>query len=193
MPKYTHHWGFLGDTSVKEHTCQCRRCKRHGTNPWMWKVPWRRARQPTPVFLPGESHGWATVYRVAKSQTWLKWLSTRMCTHIHRCARKNGSSGRFSLFLSMVRMDGVTEEPTDEDNESCVTNSLSRNTYIFTLKSSELLISGSTDSSIHGILQARILAWVAIPFSRESFWPRDQIHVSWLAGGFFTTDPTGKP
>ena len=137
---------------------------------------------------------WATVYRVAKSQTWRKWLSTHTRTHIHHCARKNGSSGRFSLFLSNgIRMDRVTEEPTDADNERCVTNSISRNTYIFTLKSSELFISGSTDSSIHGILQARILAWVAIPFSRESFWPRDQIQVSWLAGGFFTTDPTGKP
>ena len=137
---------------------------------------------------------WATVYRVAKSQTWRKWPSTHTCTHIHRCARRNGSSGRFSLFLSNgIRMDRVTEEPTDADNERRVTNSISRNTYIFTLKSSELFISGSTGSSIHRILQARIPAWVAIPFSRESFCPRDQIQVSWLAGGFFTTDPTGKP
>jgi len=33
-------------------------------------------------------------------------------------------------------------------------------------------------SSVHGILQARILEWVAIPFSRASFQPRDQTHVS---------------
>ena len=37
-------------------------------------------------------------------------------------------------------------------------------------------------SSVHGILQARILEWVAISFSRESFWPRDQAPVSCLAG-----------
>ena len=30
---------------------------RHGLNPWVWKIPWRRAREPTPAFLPGESHG----------------------------------------------------------------------------------------------------------------------------------------
>ena len=30
------------------------RCKRHGFDPWVWKIPWRRAQQPTPVFLPGE-------------------------------------------------------------------------------------------------------------------------------------------
>ena len=30
---------------------------RHGFDPWVGKIPWRRAWQPTPVFLPGESHG----------------------------------------------------------------------------------------------------------------------------------------
>ena len=38
----------------KEFTCQC---KRHGFNPWVRKIPWRRKWQPTPVFLPGKSHG----------------------------------------------------------------------------------------------------------------------------------------
>ena len=32
-------------------------CRRPGLNPWVRKIPWRRARQPTPVFLPGEFHG----------------------------------------------------------------------------------------------------------------------------------------
>ena len=41
-------------------------------------------------------------------------------------------------------------------------------------------------SSVHGILQARILEWIAIPFSRWSSQPRDQIQVSWTAGRFFT-------
>ena len=45
---------------------------------------------------------------------------------------------------------------------------------------------------VHGILQARILVWVAISSSRESSWPRDQTHVSCNAGCFFTTDPLGK-
>ena len=31
--------------------------KRHGFDPWVGKIPWRRAWQPTPVVLPGESHG----------------------------------------------------------------------------------------------------------------------------------------
>ena len=41
----------------KEHACQCRRQKRYGFDPWVRKIPWRRARQPTPGFLPGQSHG----------------------------------------------------------------------------------------------------------------------------------------
>ena len=42
------------------------------------------------------------------------------------------------------------------------------------------------DYTVHGILQARILEWVAIPFSRGSSQPRDQTQVSHIAGGFFT-------
>ena len=41
-------------------------------------------------------------------------------------------------------------------------------------------------SSVHGILQARILEWVAISFSSRSFQPRDQTKVSCIAGRFFT-------
>ena len=41
-------------------------------------------------------------------------------------------------------------------------------------------------SSVHGILQARILEWVAMPFSRRSSQPRDRTQLSCIAGGFFT-------
>ena len=72
-------WPILwltGNTCGKESTCQCRRQKRHGFYPWVGKIPWRKAWQPTPVFLPGESHGqkaWrATVHSAAKSWTQLR-------------------------------------------------------------------------------------------------------------------------
>ena len=42
------------------------------------------------------------------------------------------------------------------------------------------------DYTVHGILQARILEWLAIPFSRGSSQPRDWTRVSCIAGGFFT-------
>ena len=63
------HYNWL---SGKESTCQHRRLKRHRFNSWVRKIPWRRKWQPTPAFLPGDSHrgAWkATVHGVAKSQT----------------------------------------------------------------------------------------------------------------------------
>ena len=48
--------GFPGGASGEEPVCQCRRHKRSGFNPWVRKILWRKAWQPTPVFLPGESH-----------------------------------------------------------------------------------------------------------------------------------------
>ena len=49
--------GFPGGSSGKEPTCQCRRLKRRRLDPWDRKTPWRRAWQPSPIFLPGEPHG----------------------------------------------------------------------------------------------------------------------------------------
>ena len=49
------------------------------------------------------------------------------------------------------------------------------------------------DYVVHGILQARILEWVAFPFSRGSSQPRDQTQVSYIAAEFFTSwEPQGK-
>ena len=68
--------GFPGGAGDKEPTCQCRRYKRHGFNPWVGKVPWRRACQPSPVFcledLLDRGAWQAIVHRIAKSQTQLK-------------------------------------------------------------------------------------------------------------------------
>ena len=61
---------------IKESAWQCKRC---GFHPWVGKIPWRRAWQPTPVFLPGESHGQRSLVGLQsmalQSQTQLKRLS----------------------------------------------------------------------------------------------------------------------
>ena len=71
--KFSSFMGFPGITSGKEPAYQCRRHKRHGFDPWVGKIPWRRAWQPVPVFLPGsdmDRGAWrATVHRIVKSQT----------------------------------------------------------------------------------------------------------------------------
>ena len=56
MQKYKY-MDFPGSSDGKEPTCQCKRCRRHGFYPWIGKVLWKRAWQPTPVFLPVEFHG----------------------------------------------------------------------------------------------------------------------------------------
>ena len=61
-------------------------------------------------------------------------------------------------------------------------------TQLKQLSSSSLL-----GSSVHRILQARILEWIAMPFYMGSSWSRDGTHVSCIAGGFFTTELLGKP
>ena len=50
-----------------------------------------------------------------------------------------------------------------------------------------LTLCDSMDYTVHGILQARILEWVAFPFSRGFSQPKDRTHVSHIAGGFFTS------
>ena len=69
--------------SGKESTCQCRRCKRCGFDPWVGKIPWSRKWQPTPVFLTGKFlRAWqATVHGVTKS--WTQLTHTHTHTHTH--------------------------------------------------------------------------------------------------------------
>ena len=70
--------GFPGGASGKEPACQCRRHERCRFDPWVGKIPWRRAWQPSPVFLPGESHGQRILVGyspwVAKSQIQLSMI-----------------------------------------------------------------------------------------------------------------------
>ena len=51
----------------------------------------------------------------------------------------------------------------------------------------------SPGSSVHGISQARVAEWIAISFSRGTFPTQGSNHVACLSGGFFSTEPPGKP
>ena len=72
-------YGLPRCASGKEFACQARRHKRCGFDPWVGMIPWKRAWQPTLVFLLEISMDtgvwWATVHRVAQSQTQQKQLS----------------------------------------------------------------------------------------------------------------------
>ena len=75
-------WWF----SSKESACQCRRRK---INPWVGKIPWKRKWQPTPVFLPGKSHGWKSLvsYSPLGCKKFIHDLATtnnnKSCFYIH--------------------------------------------------------------------------------------------------------------
>ena len=63
-------------------------CRRPGISPWEGQIPWRRAWQPTPVFLPGEPHGLRSL--VGCSPRGCKELdTTEGPTHINSLARLN--------------------------------------------------------------------------------------------------------
>ena len=85
--------------SGKESIYQCRRFRRPGFNPWVRKIPWRRKWQPTPIFLPGESHRQRSlasyiVHGAAKSWTWLSnWIIHRNIGIICTLSKVTAKSG----------------------------------------------------------------------------------------------------
>ena len=93
-------------------------------------------------------------------------------------------------------MNSADPEPTliSEEQTACCSGIQSFEILVSSSSESHLVVSDSCDpmvcslpgSSVHGILQARILEWVAISFSRGSSQSRNQTHVSCIAGRFFT-------
>ena len=89
--------GFAGGAGGKEASCQYRRHERHGFNPWIGKIPWRRERQPTPIFLSGEFHGQRS-HRAADRQT---RLSTHTCAHTHTHTQSGVEKGELNCPSSL--------------------------------------------------------------------------------------------
>ena len=80
------HMDFPHDASGKEPVCQCRGHKGYKFNPWVKKILWRRVWQPTPVFLPRESHGQRTLvgYYPQGRRVRHNWRNLAcIYTHIH--------------------------------------------------------------------------------------------------------------
>ena len=74
---------------VKNLTASARRCRKHGFDPWVGKLPWKKKWQPTLVFLPGESHGQRSVvsYSPRGHKSW-----TQLSEHAHTyCIRERSN------------------------------------------------------------------------------------------------------
>ena len=77
-----HQLGVLQFSSIlswlrgKESTCQCRRLKRQGFNPWVRKSPWSGKWQLTPVFSPGNFHGQRSLLSMGSQRVGSDWAHT---------------------------------------------------------------------------------------------------------------------
>ena len=101
-------WGFLGGSSGKEPTCQCRGHKRCGFDPWVGKILWRTAWQPSPVFLSEEFRGQGSLVGYSpqghKSQTRPKQRSTHACMHAVSCVLMQYSQQARACGIQLSRM-----------------------------------------------------------------------------------------
>ena len=151
-------------------------CGRPKFSLWVVKIPWRRIWKPTPVFLPGRSHGQRSLVGYSPGghrrvrHDWVTEHSTRRWTG---GAKRILRAVKHSVWCS----NGVC----------CCCCLVAKSVFCDPMDYSP------PGSFVHGISQTRILEWVAISISRRYSQSRDQIWVSCLAGRFSTTEPPGKP
>ena len=91
-------WFYLAlpKASVAQWYRVCLQCRRHWFDPWVGEIPWRRAWQPTPIFLRGESHGQRSLVGYSPwGRLRLKWLST----HAHTKLLRQKLATYFSFFI----------------------------------------------------------------------------------------------
>ena len=161
----------------------------------------RRRRHPTLVLLPGKSHGRRGL--VGCSPWGCKESDTTERLHFHFSLSCIGEANGNPLQCSCLEnpRDGgawwpavyrVTQSWTRLKRLSSSSSSRSLS-YLCACLVAQLCLTlcnpmdcSPPGSSVHGIFQARILEWVAIPFSRRSSQPRDWTWISWTAGRFFT-------
>ena len=97
--------------------------------------------------------------------------------------------------VSALQADTLTSEPPGKPR--CNTSPLQTQPWITSAQNTVCMLSSvwlfvtlwtvaPPGSSVYGIMQARLLEWVAMPFSRGSSWTRDRTSVSYIAGRLFT-------
>ena len=187
--------GFPDGASSEEPACQHRRLKRLRFHPWVGKIPWRRAWQPTPVSLPGELHGQRSL---AGYSPWGRKESDTTEALMHPCFFTSLHHDILRKWKYLVHLGKLDEFRGIhlEFGSSLVQNFIVCCCCLLAklcLILCNAMDCSPPDSSVHGILQARRLEWAAISFSKCSSWLRDRTWVSCIAGGFFTTESPGKP
>ena len=83
----------------------CLQCRRPGFDPWVGKIPWRRKWQPTPVFLPGKSHGWQSLVGYCSWGRKESDVTEQLHFHVHALLSGRKGSGRD--FFQLLMLDGL--------------------------------------------------------------------------------------
>ena len=165
--------GWGGGVEIRQKGNLVKRNSRFGN---VWKYP-ADLRAEKPRIIPDRSLGhyfflWPHSKQDLSSQTRDQAHApcSRSSESFNHWTAKGSPSGRsLAYFFSVYRMTEVKALVTQSYLTLCDPKGCS-----------------PPGSFVHGISQARILEWVAIPFSRGSSWPRDQTQVSRIAGRFFT-------
>ena len=157
--------GSPGGTSGKEPACQCRRQE-------TWRIPCRRAWQPTPVFSPGDSRGQRSLAGIgSQSRTWLKWLSTHapffrtgVCFTLHK--------GAINVFFPKQKYHLPPKMTSDPQLEvSTVENHWSIGVW------------GSlSPPSISGTREPAHFRWRPESLTQGSLWKKDVSHIAQPVG-----------
>ena len=153
-----------------------------------WKIPWTE--EPGRLQSPR-----------LQSQTWLNdWIPARAHPHTHTHTHTHTHRG---MSVPEHTCTQVLSRQFDQVDSYPDTSSFKRFLVLVILlpylrKLLCLTLCNPMDcsppgSSAYGISQARLPKWVPISFSRGSSWSKYWTQVSCLAGGFFTTEPPGKP
>ena len=163
-----------------------RRLKRYKFNPWVGKIPWSRKWQPTAIFSPGKFHGqrslagyslWGCEVKHLLRTPKNYWVYKNPCPNLTKWSWRTylvfyWLLGVLCFFFFFFFWSTGRFESESEIAQSPPTLC-------------NLMACSPPVSSVHGILQARILEWVAISFSRGSSQPRYWTQVSCSAGRCF--------
>ena len=123
-------------------------------------------------------------YTYPKCSAWWIFTNWTACPHNQHPGRRVGPHNTFSLWKGKSTMSwAVHAIPADCLFMASLVVVLFAQLCLTLCDPMDCNLPGS---SVHGILQARILEWAAIPFSRGSSRPRDQTQVSCAAGRFFS-------
>ena len=179
--------GFPVGTVVKEPACQCRRSKRCWFHPWVKKIPWNWEWQPTPVFLPGKSHGQRSLAVCSP------WGHRDTTEHAHTCnlTRQKNDTERCCIYkifcwptlILLVKGVWLADDLESSERGQISIAEVYNREHVWEILSTIMkeiathrdnaityenwnLVSDQ-GNSVHGIFLARILEWVAIPSSGD--------------------------